>query len=322
MSSKEVEVRGAGAYDSIDGLEDIDAADLVMPVYKMDHDNKCWVDSLTNQQFPVIRGIVLGVLKQRILWPADPGVAGETPICRAYDLETGYPDEDKFKVRLVRDTSGFTNEQIETGVLPCESCNLKEWGTHPKGDGPWCNEQYTTPILVLDDEGGITAAVISHQRTALKPLKGYITSFASRRKPFYTAVTTIGLTQMKKGTSEYVIPKFIIGEESDSDFWQDFSSRWAQTKAFLGSPRGRQPDAEPAQETPRQSAPAAAKPPAAPKPAPAPEPVESEPEVEQVEPEAVAVSEPVAPKRPAPAAAAPAPPPAPAADDDGDEVPF
>lgn len=297
----------------IDGMEDIQAGDLAMPIFKIDHDEGKWVDSLTNQTFDSLTGVVLGVVKTRILWPAEPGAAGDTPICRSYDVGpdgeggTGYPDEEKFGAKVVLSTSGFTRADLDAGTLNCADCKLKDWGSHPKSDAPWCNEQWSTPILIPNDEGGYMPAIIPHQRTAIKPLKAYITGFAGRKKPFYTATTRIELVAMKKGTAPYFVPKFILSGDSDPDMWAEFSMNLSSIRHFLMTPR-----------LPRGTEEAAtpAAPPAAP-PETAPEP----------EPAAVA-SDSVAPsttKRAAPAEDEPtaAPPPVaakPAVDED--EVPF
>lgn len=303
------DIERPGGIGTVDGLEDIAASDLIMPVFKMDHDNFKWVDSLTNQSHDSLSVIMLGVLKQRILWPEDPGAAGDTPICRAYTLETGYPDQEKFTRKLVLTSSGFSAADVEKGTLPCASCNLKEWGMHPKGNGPWCNEQYTTPVLVLDEEGHTMPAIISHQRTALKPLKAWITAFQGRQKPFYTAVTSIGIVAQSKGTQEYAVPKFTLVQDSDPAMWPDYSQRWHEIKTFLMTPRTRHGDDEP--ETPRTSNAAAPPAPAPAPPAPAPAPAPAQTVADSVAAPAT--------KRAAPAKAA-TPAARPAAEED--EVPF
>ena len=74
-----------------EGLEDTEASDLSMPIYRIDHEAGCFVNNLTNEEFPEFDAILLGRLKQRILWPMDPGGGAEGPMCRSYDFNTGIP---------------------------------------------------------------------------------------------------------------------------------------------------------------------------------------------------------------------------------------
>ena len=45
---------------------------------------------------------------------------------------------------------------LQVMPLPCDSCALKEWDTHPKGGKPWCAEQITFPIM--QERGGHCAS--------------------------------------------------------------------------------------------------------------------------------------------------------------------
>jgi hypothetical protein len=318
--------------DGVDGLEDIEASDLTLPILKLNHDKGTIVDNLTNEEHESLDVILLGVFKQRILWPAEPGEAGEGPICRAYDLSIGHPDEEKFGVKVVLNASGFDRAALDEAIarseedpsagLSCADCNLKEWGSHPRNDGPWCNEQWTTPLLIIDEEGNFMPAVMSHQRTALKPLKPYITGFQGKRKPMYTGITRISAVKQRKGTAEYAVPKFQLLGESDSELWPQFSTDLASMRNFLTTPRARRNDGETTAPAPASTAKAPAKP------APKAAPVEAEAVEETIAPPVEDVPA-APPKRSAPAEEAPETPAPPAAKTkpaaapaDEDEVPF
>lgn len=305
----------------IDGLDDVQSSDLTMPIFRLDHEKMKLVDGLTNQEFDSLSVIALGVVKARIMWPAEPGVAGEGPVCRAYDLDTGHPDPDKW-TKVVLSASGFDRAAVEAGDLPCANCNLKEWGSHPKGDGPWCNEQWTTPILVLNEDGGFMPALISHQRTGIKPLRNYITGFVGRSKPLYTARTILSVIAAKKGTAEYATLKWQLAEESDPGEWANYSAHFASIRTFLTTPRKSRAehDAEKSTETSANPANANTPPETPPPPPPAaPAPPPTPPTPGQT---ADVPTPPAATKR-----AEPSPEPAPAATatasaDEEDEVPF
>jgi len=232
----------------LDGLEDIDAADLVMPILSINHDDAQYMHSLSGEGKKTIDVIGLGVVKQRILWPAEPGEKGVRPVCRSYDHKTGVPDQEKF-VSLTKKVPGiFSAADVLSGEpLSCAECPLKEWGTHPKGDGPWCNEQYSIPLLILEGEGEDeteTPALISFQRSQIKPVKAWISNFVGKKKPLYSAITRMSLQVLKKGTNEYAVPTFTVTEATDMQYWPGYSESFHSIAGFISTPRGPRGDDE------------------------------------------------------------------------------
>jgi hypothetical protein len=150
--------------DMPEGLEDSDASDLTTPIIRIDHDRKMFVNNQTGEEFDQFECVLLGRKKQRILWPMDPGDGGEQPMCRSFDFNTGYPRPDTWVTpqkgnpnRTAVKLSGWTYDRVEaaggengTG-LNCGSCPLKDWGADRTP--PWCNEQWTFPLLMLDEAG-------------------------------------------------------------------------------------------------------------------------------------------------------------------------
>ncbi len=256
MTDTSTDLVPAGVGGGIDGMEDIEASDLVMPILKMDHEALQYVSSVGGEPFTEAKVIVLGVVKQRILWPADPGQPGELPICRSYDHDTGIPNPETF-IKITKKLSGFEPERIEEGALPCENCNLANWGTHPKADGSWCNEQYTLPLLLVPDEDDAQPfpALLSFQRSGIKPVRGLITAFQGRKRPFYTQVVTLGFVVGTKGSKKYMIPKFTLGDSTDPALWPEYSKTLHSIRSFITTPRTRAGDDEGA---PSEDAPAAA----------------------------------------------------------------
>jgi hypothetical protein len=226
--------------NDIDGLEDVDETDITIPRITIDHKNGWFVDSQTNETFTEFKCVILGLVKQRVLWPPTPGEEGEGPLCRAVDFQTGYPDLSKWLEKYngitAQKQSGFTIQEVESGQLPCNNCGLKEWESHPNNNTPWCNEQFTFPLVRITDEGYSTA-LISFQKTGLKPCKSYISGFKTSKRPLYSALTLITAIHNRKGTVEYVTPSFTRISDSDPTEWPRYSESLHKIREFVTTPR-------------------------------------------------------------------------------------
>lgn len=238
---------GLSPMDGVEGLEDIEVTDLTLPILKINHRENGFENSLTGEVKETMEVVILGVVKQRILWPPEPGAEGEGPLCRSYDFKEGHPDPEKFLSIVERPKgghpTGFSHDLIrDGGPLSCAACPLKEWDTHPRGDKPWCDEQWTVPVLVLDDDGSYSPSLISFQRTSIKPIKNYVTAFASRKQPLYVAITRFEAKQQTKGTNPYTVPKFVKVGDSDPALWPEYSAAYANIRGFISRPRPRRDD--------------------------------------------------------------------------------
>jgi len=237
----EVETGLAIPTEDVDGLEDIDESDMTIPRITIDHEGGVFVDSQTNERFGEIDCILLGLVKQRVLWPPTPGADGEGPMCRAVNYTTGAPDPAKWVVKhngiTAQAQSGFTFEEVQAGNLSCANCGLKEWESHPNNSTPWCNEQFTFPIIRILEDGSRAPALISFQRTGLKPCKSYVSGFKQAKRPLYTAITRITAVHQRKGTVEFVTPSFSKVSDSDPTEHPSFSRSLAQIRTFITTPR-------------------------------------------------------------------------------------
>jgi hypothetical protein len=224
----------------IDGLEDLDDTDITIPRIVIDHPGGVFKDSQTNETFDSFECIVLGLVKQRALWPPTPE-EGEGPLCRAVDYETGFPDPAKWVVKhngvSAQKQSGFTFAEVEEGKLPCANCGLKEWESHPNNNTPWCSEQFTFPVVRVMDDGSYAPALVTFQKTGLKPAKSYLSGFKTSKRPLYTAITRIDAIHTKKGTVEYVVPSFTKIGESDPSEWPSYSKSLHNIREFITTPR-------------------------------------------------------------------------------------
>ena len=237
-----------------EGLEDTDASDLAMPIYRIDHDNGVFVNGLTGESFTEFDAVILGRLKQRILWPKEPGDSGDLPMCRSSDFRTGIPRAEawvqvqpKSNNLTAQKASGFDWATVEAaaegGGLPCENCNLKEWGQDRTP--PWCNEQWTMPFARLDEGGDPILGVISFQRTGLKPCKSYVSAFVQAKSPLYTVVTRVKAIVQQRGSVSWVVPSFQRLKESNSTQWPLYSKSLSEVRSYLTTPRVFTPTVDP-----------------------------------------------------------------------------
>lgn len=302
-----------------EGLEDFGTRDQIMPILRIDHPNVAFEDSLSGAKYSEVTVVLLGLIKQRVLWPPNlqPEGSGEQPLCRSYNFTEGHPvlidgkgnaDPDRFPWAA----SGFSPI---TGPLPCASCKLKDWGSHPNQDKPWCSEQHSFGLLMPGSEPGtFVPCLFQLQRSGLKPSRQYLSSFANSNQPLFTVWTKITLETRKMGTNTYAVPKFMQVQATDAQLFPQFSASYRGIRDFLQTPRRNEDEGEDdagavsmGVETPEAAViaqPEAAPVAAAPAPAPVAEPTP--------EPAAAAPAPAPAPG-PAPAPMAPQPAPAPAA---------
>lgn len=306
-------VQNVGDFET--GLEEFGMEDMVIPRLSIVHKEGEFKDSLTNEQFSKINIIILGLVKQRVLWHTKVD-DDDWPMCRSADHNTGIPnlsDDQPKEKRFPWDKSGFDPAHYPADDegrirLPCSGCQLKEWGSHPDGKKPYCSEQFTLPVLYdpREDDNWVPA-IMTFQKTGLKPLKSYLSSFARSKTAAFSAVTEVTLTLQKKGSTDYSTPNFKrVGDTDDVD-WREYSTNFRTMKEFLTADPGSRDEDEGG--TPASATPSTAKEDPW---APTEEPVKAE-----VVPEEKAAPVPT----PEPEAKAPAAEPAAAAPDD-DDLPF
>lgn len=214
------------------GLEDFESTDFVMPRINILHKEAMLVDNLTGNKTNEMVVILLGLVKQRILWDAED-VDDAKPLCKSYDFQNGNPDFNKFPWA----PSGFDKSAVSEGdQLPCAGCQLKEWGSHPKRESPWCSEQWSFPLMQPIEGGGYAPALFTVQRSAIKPARSYASGFARQKKPMFQVLTKVTLTPAKRGSNEYAVPTFSQVSESDQDQWAFFGENYLTMREFLQRP--------------------------------------------------------------------------------------
>ena len=219
-------------YDVPDGLEDFDPNDQTIPLIKLDHDTGMIVDGLSGQQFDRMELIAVGLVKQRVLWPAKMSEGDAAPLCKSYNFKIGNPDIQKFPWKA----SGFAFDAERT-QLPCDDCKLKDWGTHPSREIPWCSEQHTYAVLQNLRDDVWAPALFTFQRSAIKPSNAYLTSFIRAKEPLYVCTTIITLDNRKRGNVDFVVPQFARGTATDREQWPFYASTYRNIREFVQTPR-------------------------------------------------------------------------------------
>ena len=227
------------------GLEDFDESDFVMPIIKINGQKGVFVDGLSGEEFPEMEVIVLGLVKNRILWEVE--VSDNAPLCKSLDFHHGMPNPKEFPWKA----SGFDqSEYPEDSTLPCDACHLKEWGSHPKDDKPWCSEQHTYALL-QPTASGFAPATLTVSRSGIKPSRAYLTSFARSKEPTFIVTTKLGLNVQKRGSVIFSVPTFARGTATDAhvaddaerkELFRGFAEQYRRIREFLQTPR--QPEAE------------------------------------------------------------------------------
>lgn len=270
----------AGLPARPEGLEDFETSDQVLPIIRIDHKHSSgapvFVDQLSNEFYPELDAVLLGLIKQRILWPAElPDDGKGVWLCRSYEFKEGHPTREG-KETFPWDASGFDQATYPEGTsLPCANCKLKEWDTHPSRNAPWCSAQYTFAMMLQNAEGNFYPSLLQIQRSALKPANAYLSSFANAGTPLFTVFSHLTLESHKKGNNVYGVPKFSKGPETPAEAHQIFGQNYRSVRDYLQTPFSGTEEEEaelPPAETP-VSAPAAAAPAAPPTPTPAAAPV-------------------------------------------------
>ena len=226
------------ASGGVVGMEDIGSGDLSVPRLSLNHKKGVIEDAQTKEQFDSLDCILLGVVKQRVLWDPSDESFDKAPLCKSFDFGIGFPDADEFPWG----SSGFNQADFasfDQPQLDCGSCRLKEWETHPKRDKiPWCSEQWVFPLIVPIDESGAGApALITFQRSQLTNTKSYVSGFARVQKPLFVAHTKITLEKLSRGTVDYVLPSFQKGDATPESMADFFTEQYLGIRQFLVTPR-------------------------------------------------------------------------------------
>lgn len=239
-------------YDT--GLDDL-GSDLMVPRLKILHKEGVFSDPSDNSKYAEIFCVVLGLVRQRVLFDAkvDP-TKPEKPMCKSPDTKHGYPNmnpESRSKafpwVAAKLDLNQAGRDEEGRVTIACSTCFLADWESHPLGGKPWCSEQFTLPILFASSlerlqAGEGMAALISLQKSGIRPTKAYLKSFQMRKAGAYTVFTKLGLLMEKTGDNVFSKPVFTKLGETDRGNWLDYIEQMNAISTFLKEQKPPAPD--------------------------------------------------------------------------------
>jgi hypothetical protein len=232
------------------GLEDFGVSDAVLPRIRIEQKEGVWSENLGNQRFQVLRFIPLGLVKQRVLFHHKVE-DGDVPMCKSSDFEIGYPNpQAKQGKTFPWELSGFDPNNFPPNAagftrLPCETCQLKEWGTNPATDSPYCAEQWTLPIyfdVAMDNTW--QPAILTLQKSSIKPIRSYYTSYATSNQPPFIHIAQGSLQVMTRGQNQYSVPRFVKEGESPRERWAEFAEQFKDMRTFLRRPPYREDEVD------------------------------------------------------------------------------
>lgn len=226
------------------GLEDFSSEDLRMPRLGIDHETGEFKDSLTGFSTPQLSVVLLGLIKQRVLWPAQVSDDGGNPLCKSTDNSVGFPT---INARRPTDNFPWTATGWNPGdfqpdsdgriSLPCDSCRLKEWGSHPDGKKTWCSEQHSIPLLYAPlGEEPVSMALFTTQRSSINASKNYFGGIVRQKMPAFAYYAEMTLRAQQRGKNTYYVPIFTMKGTTDESMWPSYSSAYRSTREFLRRP--------------------------------------------------------------------------------------
>lgn len=226
------------------GLEDFSVTDAVLPRIKIIQKEGLWEDTNSSLRMQTLRFIPLGLVKQRVLFHHNVE-DDDVPMCKSSDFQVGFPNpaapaNKSFPWQL----SGFDPNDFQPDAngdrrLPCDGCQLKEWGSNPTSEAPYCAEQWTIPIYYdasQDMSGEWTPAILTLQKSNVKPIRSYLTQFAQGGRPPFLNIARGTLQVRTRGSVEYSVASFVKESESPRDRWNEFAEQYGEMRQFLTRP--------------------------------------------------------------------------------------
>lgn len=229
--------------DSVTGLEDFGVEDLKLPRLNIDHEKGGYCDSLAPEiAYPKIDVIPLGLVKQRVLWPAimDDSTK-KKPMCRSVDNSVGFPNTtstDPLEAFPWQATgwnpNDFPKDTAGRTQLPCSTCRLATWGSHPDGKKTWCSQQHAI-VLLYAPEGSEPSmlALFTAQRSSINVSKSFFGSIHRQQLPAFAIRGQWGLTAQMRGKNKYYVPTMVASGRTDQGLWPMYQQNYLQVRGYV-----------------------------------------------------------------------------------------
>jgi hypothetical protein len=221
------------------GLDDMTQADLSIPRLQIVNKKGVFKDSLSNTEMQSLNVVILGLIKQRTLWPTKIGDTPAKPMCRSNDFQHGFPNLEQPQHPFPWQVSKLTQEHVQPRqdgqlMFNCSDCFLKEWGSRPDSEAPWCNEVWSLALLIDPYQTGqYLPSVLALSKTNLAPTRRYLAGFKASNQAAFTAITNISLQLLKKGDNDYSNIMFQRVEPTDSARWGEWGDAYMEMREYL-----------------------------------------------------------------------------------------
>ena len=310
------------------GLEDVGIEEIPTPRIRIKHRQGVYKDSQTGVETPVFNAIILGLVKQRVMFSkVVKGDADDVPQCKSVNYQLGMPNVDPQSRNLFpwADSPWNPNEvTVDAGtgrvLLQCTACPFKDWtGPYGKQDPPACNEVWNL-VIMYDPYGTGQAqpAFLAVKKTGLKNVRTHIAKYKQSNTPMFLDVVQFSLEEQVRGDNAYQMPVItVIGQTSrDPEVLRQYAENFKSLRKFItqirpaeGADQGVQshfegPEWDQATQHPPQQQAPVQQPQA---PAPQPQQAVATPQVPTPAPAPAPAPQPQASPTPAPAPQTPAP---------------
>lgn len=225
-----------------------------MPRLTIVHPDGVFTNSQTTENFSVLRGVALGMVRQRAMFHTEMGKDKLKPQCKSSDGETGYPTmtgnaKDLFPWSNVPFTANdLPKDEWDRLQISCKTCPFSQWTD--RKTPPRCAERHAYPILFSDAEDWRPGddmphrGIVSFQKSGIKPSNQFLTFFKSSKNPVYSYFMQMKLRREKTGMVTYSVPEFARLGPTDREDWAEFSTDLKGVREFLRQPPRPPDDAE------------------------------------------------------------------------------
>lgn len=168
--------------------------------------------------------VILGLVKQRTMWPPREEKANREAQCRSVDGELGTPTA----TFPWGEWSAATGDPNILDAIDCAGCPFAKF----HGNRPRCGEEWVTPVLMHGD----ALAAIRFSASGIKPLRDYLAPLVAARLPAYTRMTNIKLERVSSNGMTFAKPSFSGSPSSDDQMDGYYSDRLREIRELLTSP--------------------------------------------------------------------------------------
>lgn len=161
--------------------------------------------------------VVIGGVKQRIMWPPYGAAGDRRPLCKSNNNREGYPQVN-FPWNDARSIyeGDAPIEGHEHDTLKCTDCQFKLNPRHYKDMAlPVCESSYK--LILLDPQDRVV--IFNAQGAAKRVVAHYAKWFQQNNQPMFTHITRFELTSVKNNGNRYADLELRKGGPTDKSRW-------------------------------------------------------------------------------------------------------